>query len=286
MGRPKGVYPPTEKEMKECFGYLSREYSDLTERQKYIAREVMTKAINYDPDVLSDTAKNEICEIYAYEQYGKYSLSAGGKMPLTMDKGTIAEDESIKLLSKIDGIEYSKNKRVIANRYFKGIPDILVGQYRKYITGVKDVKTVFDLPEFLSLVDAPPRKNDVWQMMGYLDILGIESGEVCYCLVNMPESMMIQEEERLRAKYTALDIEEAQIQRKLAAVKFSMVYDDIPEQMRVVRHTIQRDSIKLREAHSRVTLARKWLKDLDGKFNDLLTFNQNKQSISNQESTN
>jgi hypothetical protein len=271
MGRPKGNYPPTDKEMKDCFSYLSREYQELTERQRYIAREILTKAIQYDPDGISDTAKNEICEIYAYEKYGKSTISSGGSKPLSMVKGVLAEDDSIQIISRVDGVEYRKNNRVVANRYFKGVPDILIGQFRKYITGVKDIKTPYDLPEFLFLLGSAARRDDIWQMMGYLDILGLESGEICYCLSNMPQSMIDAEEERLKIRYQQLDMEEREVEKKLFTLKANMNYDEIPDEMRVIRHTVHKDGKKLREMHSRVTLARKWLNDLDEKFNDLLS---------------
>lgn len=286
MSRQKGNYPPTEKEMKECFGYLSREFEELSERQRYIAREILTKTIQYDPDGISETTKKEICEIYAYEVYGKSALNGGGTKPLTLTKGILAEDESIKLLSRVDGVEYRKNSRLVANRYLKGVPDIVIGQYRKYITGVKDIKTSFDLPEFLSLVGAPPKRDHVWQMMGYLDILGLESGEICYCLTNMPDSMRQAEEERLKNNYQKMDLEEAEIERRLFAIKSSMIYDEIPDQMRVIRHKVHIDRVKTREIHSRVTLARKWLNELDSNFNDLLDLYDKTTTASQTESTN
>lgn len=266
ISRPKGNNPPTEKEWKEFFQYVSREYCDITERQKFITREIVSKAIDYDPEKLSDTVRAELCKIYSYEVYGKSALNAGGTKPFTLDKGNLAEPDAIKLLSRLDGVEYVKNQRLISNRWFKGIPDILIGKYKKYVTAVKEIKTSYDLPAFLSLLNKPCESDNIWQMTGYLDILQLDEGEICHCLVNMPESMIKDEEKRVADRCQKLNLEEAEVEKRLFQLKASMVYDEIPEELRVVRFTVTKDKVRIRMAHDRVKLARVWLKELHESF--------------------
>lgn len=266
ISRPKGNNPPTDNEWKEFFQYVSREYQAISERQKYITREIVTKAINYSPERLSDTVRTELCKIYSYEVYGKSALNAGGTKPFTLDKGNLAEPDAIKLLSRLDGVEYTKNERLISNRWFKGIPDIMIGKYKKYVTGVKEIKTSYDLPAFLSLLNKPCDSDNIWQMTGYLDILQLEEGEICHCLVNMPESMIEAERKRVEERCQSLNIEEAEIEKRLFQLKASMTYDEIPESMRIIRFTVTKDKVRVRMAHDRVKVARSWLKELHEAF--------------------
>lgn len=269
----KGNNPPTESEWKDFFNYINRTTDKLSDRQMSLTREIVMKQIEYEPDKLSETVRKELCKIYAYEFYNKSALNGGGTKPYTLDKGNLAELHSIEMLSWVDGVEYTKNEKLISNRYFKGLPDILIGKPKEY-TGVKDVKTSFDLPMFLNLLSEPISKSNSWQMTGYLDILKLTEGEVCHCLVNMPEAMIISEKERVTNRCIELGMSETEIESRISGLHGSMTYDEIPEELRVMRFTVTSNEIRIKEAKKQVKKARTWLKELHESFQKPLTLKE------------
>lgn len=273
VANAQGNMPPTEKEWKDFFNYVAKDKEKLSERQKYIIRDVVQSQIAYDPNKLTETIKKQLAKIYAYEIYGRSKVNAGGNRPLTMDKGSLAEDDAIALLSRIDGVEYKKNEKSVHNAYLKGIPDIIVWdtENKKKAVLVKEIKVSYDMPSFLSLVNEPCEKDNSWQMTGYLDILKLDEGEVCHVLVNMPERMMQEEIERVKTKCEVLGIEEAEIEQKILSLKTNMVYDDIPEQLRVIRYKVQKNPFRSKEIKTRVMIGRDYIKRLHNNFQKALT---------------
>ncbi len=276
----QGNNPPSDKEWKDFFNYINREKDKLSDRMISEIKNVVYKQVSYDHNKLSDTVKKELCKIYAYEIYGKGSVNAGGTKPLTMDKGRLAEPDAIQMLSRLDGQEYVKNEKLIGNRWFKGIPDIINWKEKKVASLVKDIKVSYDLPSFLMLFNEPCDKGNSWQMTGYLDILQLDEGEICHCLVNMPEAMMQTEVDRVMNRCKEMDMEQTEIEMKLLELKMNMMYDEIPEELRVVRYKVTKNTIRLNEAKARVRLARKWLAELNNEFQKPLTLLNQQESNS------
>ena len=115
----QGNTPPTEKQWKDFFNTINKPVEKLTNKQMFDIKNIVMKQVDYNPDDLSETVTKEMCEIYAQEIYGKYTLSGGGLKPHALDKGNLAEDSAIDFLSKTDGVKYTKNEKVISNPYFK-----------------------------------------------------------------------------------------------------------------------------------------------------------------------
>jgi len=273
IAKAQGNFPPTDKEWKDFFHFVSKDKDKLSERQKWLIREVVETQIEYDPNKLTETIKKEIAKIYAYEIYGRSKVNGGGLKPFTLDKGELAEEEGIRLLSRIDNVEYKKNTKLVSNSYFKGIPDVVLWEdtKKKKALMVKEIKISYDLPSFLALVNEPCEKDNSWQMTGYLDILKLEEGEVCHILVNMPGSMMQEEITRTKEKCQMLGLEESEIEKKLLSLKTNMVYDDIPEAMRVIRYRVTKNPLRVRELQTRVRIARDYMVRLQDSFQKPVT---------------
>jgi hypothetical protein len=269
MSKEQGNNPPTENELNEFYKILQKDMVDITERQKNLIDDVISRTVRHDTYGFSGSIKNSIYAHYAYSQYkvGKVSLSS--EKPLQLDKGEVAEPDAIKLLSKIDGAEYKKNEKLFSNNYFKGVPDIIITENDK-IVGVKDVKVAVDLPSFLERVDGDCLKDDAWEMRGYLDVLGIKSGEICYCLVNMPDQY---KEKRLLEHHNRMILSgytKEHIKKKLKQIEKSMIYDYIPDELKVRRFVVERKGYFTTQAHGRVKLLRDRLNKLHDKFTNPL----------------
>lgn len=265
MSREHGIYPPTEKQLDEFLRILQKDMVDITIPMKEKLQKFVLKTVNYSNHLTSLTFKKVMYEHYAYSQYGASRVSKTSKVPMQLEKGEVAEPNAIGLLSKIDGIEYIKNEKLLSNKFFKGIPDIILSENDK-ILGVKDVKTSFDLPSFLERVDGDSVTDDRWEMLAYLDILDLKEGEIVYCLVDMPEKM---KELRLREheeRMISIGISKDHIKRRLKQIENSMVYDYVPDELRVKRFTVERKRHFTKQMHDRVKRVRQELYRLDLKF--------------------
>lgn len=265
MSREQGNNPPSEKDLDEFLGILEKNMIDVTERQKWLLQQFVTRTVNYDRFGLSSTVRKAIYRHYTYVMYGIGKVSLDNKMPMQLEKGEIAEPAAIKLLSQVDGVEYKKNERLFENPFFKGIPDIIQEENGKII-GVKDVKVSFDLPSFLERVDGDSVKDDRWEMVAYMDVLGLKEGEVCYCLVNMPDQMKEQKIKDYESRLISLGIEKENIRKRLKRIEKSMVYDFLPPEKRVKRFTVHRKGHFTGQARGRVKLVRQVLSKLYDKF--------------------
>lgn len=265
MSREQGNTPPSEKDVEDFFRVMEKNLMDITEPQKNKIQQFVTKTLNYDSYPMSATIRKAIYRHYSYIRYGIGKVSLGNKMPLQLEKGEVAEPAAINLLSQVDGIQYVKNETLYSNTLFKGVPDIILESAGKII-GVKDVKVSFDLPNFLERVEGDSVKDDRWEMMAYMDILDLKEGEICYCLVNMPDRMKEEKLREYRERLVLLGITSDHIRRKLKQVEKSMVYDFLPPEKRVRRFMVSRKPYFIRQARDRVKLVRGLLGKLHDKF--------------------
>lgn len=270
MTKEQGNTPPTQKETEEFFKIIQKDMVDITERQKGIIMDVISKTANYDYNSFSGTMKKLMYKHYAYSQYKISKVSVSSEKPMQLDKGEISEPAAIKLLSLADGVEYKKNDKLFSNQFFKGVPDIVVYENEK-IVGVKDIKAPLDFIEYLERVDGDLLKDDAWEMRAYLDILDLRSGEICYCLVNMPDELkdkrLSEHTDRLTLKGYTVD----HVKKIVKQIERSMGYDYIPDNLKIRRFTVERKSWFTKQAHASVKLLRQKMNRLHDKFTNTVT---------------
>lgn len=274
VGYGRGNTPPTDNELQDFFKYINKPIEKLTSRQQYIVREIVNKQIDYDPNGFNAGIKKTVLEMYAFQMFDKGTLSGGGTKPHTLDKGRLAEPAAIQLLSKHDGVEYIKNTKVFSNSYFRGKPDIVIYDEKNKPCGIKEIKIPYDFPSFLWLLEEPISKQDSWQMQAYMDILKLDSGEVCYCLVNMPEIMLMNKINELVDKCIELGMDNDEIGERREILISNMTYQDIPEELKVNKFSVYKDAARVKEATARVRQIRKWLKGVDELFRKPLTLKE------------
>lgn len=266
MGNAKGNKPPTQTEIKKLLNIIGRDYGELTPAMKNTAKEILLKGVEYEPNRPSDKILSDIIMIYAYEMYGKGKLSKGNNSPYELDKGTMAEPESIRFLSRMDGIEYQKNEELFENKWFKGIPDVLVRSQNGKIEKIIEVKTSYDLPSFIMSMKKPEKQSNLFEVMGYMDLIGCKKAEIVHCLVDMPDKIAQFEEKRLRERYEFFQFEESVISDRLNKMLGNMEYSDIPDKLKIFRRQVDLNQLTMRAVKSRVTISRKWVKEIHELF--------------------
>lgn len=266
MGNARDNKPPTQPEIKKLFNIIGRDYGELSEPQKNTAREILLKAIEYEPNRPSDKILSEMVLIYAYEMYGKSKISKGNENPLYLEKANMAEPESIRMISDEDGVEYSKNEQLFVNKWFKGIPDVLIKTPIGKISKIIEVKTSYDLPSFIMSLIKPEKQDNIYEVMGYMDLTGCRDAEIVHCLVDMPEKIMSHEEKRLRERYEWLELEETIMYDRIQKVLANMEYSQIPKELKIFRRPVTYNKLSVKAVKRRTTTAKKWFSNIHNTF--------------------
>jgi hypothetical protein len=265
--------PLTPKEEETVLGYLNREKA-LTDPMQAKFLELSKKAANHNPESLTGGAKSTLIDIFAWDKYRKLSLS-DSKEVVSVQKGQVAEEESIKLLSQYDKKDYEKNKKRYRNKYLTGVPDIVYKVRGKKT--VLDVKTSVDLSSFLENHDRNLSWDYFFQIQSYMALVGAELGYICFCLVNLPPEMIAQQVRRLKSQSYLAGNSDERTEEIVNEFKNSMYFDDIPIRRRVIKIPVKYDPKLMEKVYKRVEYGRGWLKKLIkahifGKNKDAQTF--------------
>lgn len=132
-----------------------------------------------------------------------------------LDKGNICEEDSLALLSEIDGFFYSKNKERFYGEFLEGEPDNNQGI-------IRDTKTNFDKESF---DNAHLTSLYKWQIKSYCILDKKEKGELVYCLVNNPIHQILDEKTRLWYKMGSPDDDDINWISALSQIERNMIFD-------------------------------------------------------------
>lgn len=205
-----------------------------------------------DKTGLSVGAKTYVRECWLRDTYG-YSE------PLVTPeilKGLLCEQDSIGLIQRIIPVnEFRiKNKQRFENDYFSGLPDIVLNS----VGIVEDAKTCWTLKTF-SNVDLS--KIHKAQGHAYMDLTGLKKCRFIYTLVNTPEILVVNEQQRFYHKFNG-DTENPYYVECVEKIKRMHKVDHIPEKYRVKIFDVPLDENYLNELKRRVDLARDYYKSL------------------------
>ncbi len=211
---------------------------------------------------LSKGAMSHLKKVYGYAKYGKWCAIADKGTKYT-NKGTLAEQTSIELASRVRGAGLVKNEERVNNEFLTGIPDIFLGESIYNAEYIIDIKTSWDIETFLDNLGKPLDNQYWWQIQGYLAITGAKIGEVAYCLVNTPESILNGEKYRLKERMeavTELDPKYVLAEKQLIN---NMTFDDIPESERIIRFIVERDDEAIEKVYKKVVQCREYLSEIE-----------------------
>jgi len=265
MSKPKGFNDLNAADKRTIEKILKNEFK--TEKELKKLRELHDKRNNYlNPPILSEGAKNYLIGRYAFEKYNartpkSYLLE---KQRPCVTKGVTLESKGIEIVSYLDKKEYKRPESFLENDYLIGVCDALCLNDDKSII---DVKTSWNAANFMSI----RRKNKLsfahWaQMQGYLELYGIESGIVCFVLVNTPDNLIEQERILCTKKYIFGEIDREKYEEEQE--KFDSIYnfDKIPLNKRVIRFEVKRNRDFIKLVEKRVELCREYLNEFERLF--------------------
>lgn len=191
-----------------------------------------------------------------------------------LEKGLIVEEDSLDLLSEIDGVTYWKNDEYIENEFSKGCPDNILNR-------VRDAKSNYD---YFTFKNADIISLYQWQIRDYIWILlsnGVEVeriGELCYCLVNSPAHRIEAERKSLWFSMGQPDYTEERWIKASSQLEMNHIFDiqkfkedfpnfdltnttwrNIPKHMRVKRFEVTLEDSHIEHMTRRSKMCKKWL---------------------------
>lgn len=209
---------------------------------------------------LSDTCKSYLIQSYVLSKYGRIREITTKQMV----KGTISEDESIKLFSVLDGKAYEKNTTRIENDFISGIPDLYSGISIFDSEEIIDIKTCWDIFTFLSNVPDPTEDDQYyWQLQGYMALTGAKIGTLAFCLVNTPDSIIEGEKYNLLKRMDVATELDPSYQRELKLLLANRKFDDIPMEERLLTKSIERNDDDIYKMYQKVEKCREFLAEFE-----------------------
>jgi hypothetical protein len=210
---------------------------------------------------LGETAKAHLMECYVSKKYGRRKDVTNAYI----EKGLVAEEDSLDLYTLVKDQLFVKNKETLNNSYFIGTPDILVLDKPPFekVLEVIDLKTSWDIFTFFSIIHKPMNKNYYWQLQSYMDLTGAQKAKLVYCLVNTPFKLIEDQKRKLMWTMAVIDPDTDEAYQKACdMVDKNSIYDDIPMEERYIEFELDRDQEAIDKAHARVEFCRNFLNQL------------------------
>lgn len=222
----------------------------LTQPQSKVAK---------DAGELSETTKSYLVSVYIEHKYGR-KKDIQSKY---LEKGKLAEEDSIDLLSKYEKEFLQKNEDWLQNDYISGTPDIFRGETIHTATEIIDIKTSWNLETFLSNVAKPLNPHYIAQLNGYMALSGANTAWICYCLTSAPNSLV--EDEKRKLLYRMNVVSDESPEYKLAALELEndMIFEDISINERILKFRVDRDDEMIENIYQKVRKAREFLADFE-----------------------
>lgn len=254
----------TEKQTEELAELEKKEA--LTKKQKEKMAELLLKKENSKKVILSDSCVSYLMEWYAEKTAGKLPVDRETMDLDAISKGKLMEEDSLLLLSNVDGYYYEKNEERVSNEYLTGEPDTFVGEHIINAEAIIDTKSVWDYPTYLKQINAKLQPIYVSQIKGYGDICNTQELYVAKCLVNMPEEMIESYKTRMAYKLK-LDVNDIGFLNYFDKLEQSMRFDDIEERLRVHKTKVEPFTIlEKQQVYDRVLSCREWLFNFHEKY--------------------
>lgn len=154
------------------------------------------------PPELSDTAKTLVRKTWLKYEKGIYSQIKSK----FLEKGIVKEEDSISLITEVEGVLYVKNEERINNEYFSGEADIVKDFEDKRL--IIDTKTSWSAETFFS---AEPTLDYIVQGQIYMQLWDAEEFQLKFVLVDTPENLVQREKDNAKWKYYSGDMTDTEL---------------------------------------------------------------------------
>lgn len=202
---------------------------------------------------LSETAKKELIKIYVLEVYGREKEFS----TKYTEKGIAVEEDALTLVSRIKHLPLMKNSTRFENDFISGEPDT--------INPLFDMKACWDIHTFYDHKTSKLKPVYEWQMRGYCDLLGKDSGTVAFCLIDTPQGQIEQEKKNLYWRMNVATMENPEYLAACEQLEKEMTFGDVPLEERLHEVLVKRNPEEMQRVYDRIALCREWLNEFANK---------------------
>lgn len=210
-------------------------------------------------------------ETYLKEIY--FEKTKGFKEEVTskyFEKGKFCEEDSITMLQNT----IFRGKKVLCVKNKERVSDeFTIGEH-----DVKVVQTIIDNKncwEWKTLEDADLNWNYEWQIRDYMRLNNCDTGILFYCLLNLPEHMMLEKERSLfYTKKEWATMEDPEYLEACLELREMFNFERFPAEQRFKAFHIERDLAKEELIKSSVIKSRIWLNEFHDQQIELYNTNR------------
>lgn len=225
---------------------------------------------------LSETAKSIVRAKYSEIEYGvsEYVFPKHTTpMPAT-HHGVISQSIAMNMINKVTGSKYKPYHSTIENSYLKGIIDAYEGGSISTAKSVAEIKCATSYSGLIEAIDATQKEQAYWQAMGYMALTDVPRVNVYVCLVSFDKKIVDYEVEKYVEKSLLAGKSESEIIHKANEIRKSLNFEHIPESKRIIKQTIERDSVVIEDIYERIELCRDYYNHISESI--AKSFSQNK----------
>jgi hypothetical protein len=198
---------------------------------------------------LSGTAKTHLIKIYIQEHWGRRKDVSTKQM----EKGNLVEPDVISLIGNVDQRVYVKNEHGETNEWAIGMADIV--EFDEII----DVKASWEAETFLpKLLEKIDKMYEI-QLQTYMWLYNKPKARLSYGLVSAPYILVQNELKKLLWNMDVVSEESPEYKLAAQEVYKNMVFDDIPEEERVIHLPVERNEEIIQQMPGKVAKAREFL---------------------------
>lgn len=219
-----------------------------------------------DAGELSEGAKTHLIDVYVQNKYGRRTDISNKYIT----KGLMVEEDSITLYSRVKKTFFKKNEEHLSNEFIKGTPDLFTGTEIRKAESIIDIKSSWDIFTYFRNYTKGASDLYNWQLQGYMALTGAKSAKLAFCLVDTPETLIMDAKRKLMWQMNAGTEENEDYKKACDELDVSMIFSDIPMSERVMEFDIERDQDGIEKLYSKITKARAFLNELENSLNPSL----------------
>lgn len=183
------------------------------------------------------------------------------------DKGIACEQDGLMLFKEVfypDKL-ILKNRKHFNNDFIQGTPDVIVNPM------LADIKNAYNLFTF---GNASLTWDYEWQLKGYMYLTGLKESVLFYCLVDMPDFLLIQEEKSLFYKGGFLTTESSDYCEAVVELRKTYIYDYMAKEERFKIFNVELTDSDIETIEYSVLQARDYMNQLETEYSNRIEYNQ------------
>lgn len=208
---------------------------------------------------LSEGAKTHLVDIYVSEKYGRRTEIESKYI----NKGNMVEEDSITLYSRLKKRFFKKNEEHLSNAFLQGTPDLFEGPSIRQAHTITDTKSSWDIFTFFRVKAKPLNQLYYWQGQAYMALTGANNFNLAYCLIDTPETLIMDEERKLMWKMNAGTTENPAFITACEELRKQMTYPDIPMKERLIEYSFERNDQDILRMYDKIRKGRAFLREFD-----------------------